>query len=322
MEQRAIDQLWTQSPRFESTIRSLGLVAATDATVLITGETGTGKELAARAVHEGSQRSARPMVIVNCATIPEGLAESTLFGHKRGAFTGAERDQRGLVRQADGGTLFLDELGELPANVQAKLLRLLESGECRPVGSEQVERVNIRVIAATHRNLKQMVHDGAFRADLYYRLQGVPIELLPLRERQGDIEWLFKRVLQQQAEAMGAHLPRVGARAMGVIKRYRWPGNIRELKQFAERLVIFHAGQMVDVEALPVEMRQGRVDPDQALTPGFVLPDTGVDLQAIECDLLKQALSRCNGNKSRAARMLHLSRDTFLYRLKKFAIDE
>ena len=321
MEQRALDQLWTQSPRFESIIRSIGLVAATDATVLITGETGTGKELAARAVHQGSQRQARKMITVNCATIPEGLAESTLFGHKRGAFTGADRDQIGLVRQADGGTLFLDELGELPAHVQAKLLRLLESGECRAVGSERVEKVDLRVVAATHRDLAQMVKEGSFRADLYYRLQGVPLELLPLRERQGDIEWLFSRFLQQHAASMQVHVPRVSARAMGVIKRYRWPGNIRELKQFAERLVIFHAGQAVDVEALPLEMRQGRVDPHTGIAPGFVLPENGVDLQAVECDLLKQALSRCDGNKSRAARMLRMSRDTFLYRLKKFAIE-
>ena len=317
-----LEAIHTQSPRFESTLRSIGLVAGTDATVLITGETGTGKELAARAIHAGSSRRDGPMVTVNCATIPEDLAESTLFGHRRGAFTGALQDQAGLVDQADGGTLFLDELGELPVSMQAKLLRLLENGETRAVGETGTRRVDLRIVAATHRDLETMVADGAFRADLFYRLSGVPIELLPLRDRQGDIDWLFRRFLEENAGKAGVAVPRLTARASGVLRRYRWPGNIRELRQLAERLVIFHAGDVVDVEALPASMRNS----EQAavggpFAPGFVLPEGGIDLEAVESDLLRQALALAGGNKSRAARLLSLSRDTFLYRLKKFAIE-
>ncbi|MFW6322291.1 MAG: sigma-54 interaction domain-containing protein [Guyparkeria sp.] len=319
---RYLEALRTQSPRFESTLRSIGLVAGTDATVLITGETGTGKELAARAIHEGSSRRGGPMVTVNCATIPDDLAESTLFGHRRGAFTGALNDQQGLVDQANGGTLFLDELGELPTAMQAKLLRLLENGETRAVGEAGTRRVDLRIVAATHRDLESMVEQGTFRADLYYRLSGVPIELLPLRDRQGDAEWLFRQFLEDNARGNGVAVPRLTARATGVLRRYRWPGNVRELRQLAERLVIFHAGTVVDVEALPPAMRSadqsGRGGP---IAPGFVLPEGGVDLEAVESDLLRQALVLTGGNKSRAARLLNLSRDTFLYRLKKFAIE-
>ena len=319
---RYLEALRTQSPRFESTLRSIGLVAGTDATVLITGETGTGKELAARAIHEGSSRRGGPMVTVNCATIPDDLAESTLFGHRRGAFTGALNDQQGLVDQADGGTLFLDELGELPTAMQAKLLRLLENGETRAVGEAGTRRVDLRIVAATHRDLESMVEQGAFRADLYYRLSGVPIELLPLRDRQGDAEWLFRQFLEENARDNGVAVPRLTARATGVLRRYRWPGNVRELRQLAERLVIFHAGNVVDVEALPPAMRSANQSGrGGSIAPGFVLPEGGVDLEAVESDLLRQALVLTGGNKSRAARLLNLSRDTFLYRLKKFAIE-
>lgn len=319
---RYLEALRSQSPRFEATLRSIGLVAATDATVLITGETGTGKELAARAIHAGSSRASRPLVTVNCATIPADLAESTLFGHRRGAFTGALSDQSGLVDQADGGTLFLDELGELPLALQAKLLRLLENGETRAVGETGTRRVNLRVVAATHRDLAGMVDAGEFRADLYFRLAGVPVELIPLRDRQGDVEWLFGQFLEENARAGNVAIPRLTARASGVLRRYRWPGNIRELRQLAERLVIFHAGSVVDVEALPPTMRSAvQSERGGAIAPGFVLPEGGMDLEAVESDLLRQALTQTGGNKSRAARLLSLSRDTFLYRLKKFAIE-
>jgi transcriptional regulator with PAS, ATPase and Fis domain len=317
-----LEAIHTRSPRFESTLRSISLVAGTEATVLITGETGTGKELAARAIHEGSPRRRGPMVTVNCATIPDDLAESTLFGHRRGAFTGALQDQHGLVDQAHGGTLFLDELGELPLSMQAKLLRLLENGETRAVGETGTRRVDLRIVAATHRDLEAMAAEGRFCADLYYRLSGVPIELLPLRDRQGDAEWLFRYFLADNARRQGVAEPRLTARALGVLRRYRWPGNVRELRQLAERLVIFHAGSVVDVEALPPSMRSAeQSECGGPIAPGFVLPEGGVDLEAAESDLLRQALAQTGGNKSRAARLLNLSRDTFLYRLKKFAID-
>lgn len=306
----------TQSPVFESVLRSVQIVAASEATALVLGESGTGKELIARALHEGSARRAAPFIAVNCATFSESLAESQLFGHRRGAFTGATTDYAGLIRTAAGGTLFLDEIAELPLTVQAKLLRFLETGEVVGLGEPQPQRVKVRVVAATHRDLPAMVAQGRFRADLLYRLQVVPVHLPPLRERQGDIEFLLQQFFEEFSQHYQRHMPRLTAKARGVLRRYAWPGNVRELRNLAERLVILHGGQAVDVAALPLDLSA----PAMAAARGFVLPDAGVDLEAIESDLLRQALARAGGNKSRAARLLNLSRDTFLYRLKKFSI--
>jgi len=311
-------QIWTLSPIFESVLRSVQIVAATEATTLILGESGTGKELIAQALHKGSRRVAAPYVAVNCATFSETLAESQLFGHKRGAFTSAQTDYAGMIRAANGGTLFLDEIAELSLAVQAKLLRFLETGEVLSLGDTQVERVNVRLVAATHRDLAQLVAIGQFRADLFYRLQVVPIELPPLRARQGDIDWLLARFMADFAQRYDVHLPRLTANARGIIRRHPWPGNVRELRNLAERLVILNAGRTVDVENLPHELRAA--DTAVVQTPRYDLPENGVDLEAIESDLLRQALARTGGNKSRAARLLNLSRDTFLYRLKKFSI--
>lgn len=311
-------QIWTQSPVFEAVLRSVQIVAATEATALILGESGTGKELIARALHEGSGRRACPYVAVNCATFSESLAESQLFGHKRGAFTGAQVDYDGLIRSADGGTLFLDEIAELSLPVQAKLLRFLETGEVLGLGESQSRQVDVRLVAATHRDLAQMVEQGRFRADLFYRLQVVPIELPPLRARQGDVDWLLARFMNEFAERYTLHLPRLTSKARGVIRRHPWPGNVRELRNLAERLVILHAGKSVDVDNLPQELRAAVTA--EVTIRRFDLPENGVDLEAVESDLLRQALARTGGNKSRAARLLNLSRDTFLYRLKKFSI--
>lgn len=311
-------QIWTQSPVFEAVLRSVQIVAATEATALILGESGTGKELIARALHEGSGRRTRPYVAVNCATFSESLAESQLFGHKRGAFTGAQTDYDGLIRSADGGTLFLDEIAELSLPVQAKLLRFLETGEVLGLGESQSRPVDVRLVAATHRDLAQMVEQGRFRADLFYRLQVVPIELPPLRARQGDIDWLLARFMNEFSDRYTLHLPRLTSKARGVIRRHPWPGNVRELRNLAERLVILHAGKSVDVENLPHELRAAETT--DVTIRRFDLPENGVDLEAVESDLLRQALARTGGNKSRAARLLNLSRDTFLYRLKKFSI--
>jgi len=311
--------LMTQSPVFESVIRSAQIVAATEATTLITGETGTGKELMARALHEGSRRAGKPFVAINCSAIPEALAESEFFGHRKGAFTGAMEERAGHVRAADGGTLFLDEVGELPLSLQAKLLRFLESGEVQPVGESHSRRVDVRVVAATHRDLSTLVAEGRFRSDLYYRLQVVPIELPPLRERQGDINWLLERFIADFATRQSLPLPRLTVAAREVLMRHRWPGNVRELRNLAERLTVFHHGREVDVGHLPLEIRDRR-DLKQPQMDGFVLPAEGIDFESLESQLLRQALQRANGNKSRAARLLGLTRDTFLYRLKKFSI--
>jgi DNA-binding NtrC family response regulator len=243
---------------------------------------------------------------------------SELFGHRRGAFTGALEDRLGHVRSAQGGTLFLDEIGELPLAAQAKLLRFLESGEVQPVGESRPQRVDARIVAATHRDLHARVREGLFREDLYYRLQVVPIELPPLRERQGDAEWLLSRFLDEFAARHGLQPPRLTLAARRRLAAHRWPGNVRELRNLAERLVVFFSGREVDAGNLPADIAP------QALAAGlsrFTLPEQGIDLERLESDMIRQALDRAGGNKSRAARLLGLSRDTLLYRLKKFAIE-
>lgn len=220
-------------------------VAPTETTVLIQGESGTGKELAARALHLLSPRASHPLISVNCAAIPESLIESELFGHEKGAFTGAVSARTGLIEAADGGSLFLDEIGELPAEAQARLLRVLQESEIRRVGSTQSRKVNVRMIAATHRNLKAMTRSGEFREDLYYRLNVMQIRIPPLRERQSDILGLARRFLVRQGEKMGKPNLNLSPEAMGVLERHRWPGNVRELENAIERATILCDGDVI-----------------------------------------------------------------------------
>ena len=228
-------------------------VGPTDATVLILGESGTGKELVARAVHEHSTRSDAPLITVNCASIPEGLLESELFGHEKGAFTGAVGTHHGLVEAADGGTLFLDEIGELPLSAQARLLRVLQEGEIRRVGSAQSRKVDIRLIAATHRNLQQMVNEELYRSDLYFRLRVMEIHLPPLRERGKDIEDLALFLLQKTCERLNRPALQFTPEALQVINRYHWPGNVRELENAIERAVILCDGMQISPELLAID---------------------------------------------------------------------
>ena len=313
----AFDELLIgRSPAFQSLVRSANVVAATDVTVLVLGESGTGKELLATAVHQESQRNNGPFVAINCAALPEGLAESELFGHRKGSFTGAVKEHTGRIRAAHGGTLFLDEIGELPLTVQAKLLRFLESGEVQGVGETRTDRVDVRVIAATHHDLYQRVQQGAFRADLYYRLNVVPLELPPLRERGEDVLLLLDRLTKGVAAQHGLTPPRFRQRAQRALTQYRWPGNVRELRNLAERMVVLFSGCDVDLENLPHEIRA----PKLAQTGVFTLPDSGIHLEELEQQMIRQALHKTQGNRSRAARLLGLTRDTLLYRLKKYAI--
>jgi transcriptional regulator with PAS, ATPase and Fis domain len=312
-------RILTQSPLLETVIRSAQIVARTDVTVLLTGETGTGKDLLARALHEASPRAGGPFVAINCAALPESLVESELFGHKRGSFTGALEDRPGHVRSAHGGTLFLDEVGELPLAAQAKLLRFLESGECMPVGDSRVVKVDVRVIAATHQDLAALVREGRFREDLYYRLQVVPLELPALRERSGDIDMLLNRFLLHFAGEHGVPMPQLSQEARALLRRHRWPGNVRELRNLAERLVVLFHGRAVEVDNLPREITQAAGKAAMGGN-GFLLPEEGVDLEWLESEMIRQALERSRGNKSRAARLLGITRDTLLYRLKKFAL--
>lgn len=305
------------SPEFNSVIRSAQIVAATDVTVLLLGESGTGKELMANAMHRASTRRSRPFVAINCAALPEQLVESELFGHRKGAFTGAIDSQIGRIRAAEGGTLFLDEVGELPLAIQAKLLRFLESGECQAIGEKAPSKVDVRVIAATNRDLHDQVRQGLFREDLYYRLNVVPLEMPPLRRRQGDVVLLIEQLTAQLSEQYGLEAPRFSNKALTRLEGYTWPGNIRELRNFCERMVVLLNGRTVEVENLPQEIQSHQ--PTQANGP-FTLPDSGIKLDELEQEMIRQALERTRGNRSRAARLLGLSRDTLLYRIKKYAL--
>lgn len=308
------DTILTRSPLMEAVLRSAHLIAQTEASVLITGESGTGKELVAHAMHAASSRAKRPLITINCAALPEALAESLLFGHRKGAFTGADTQQTGLLSAADGGTVFLDEIGELPLALQAKLLRFLESGEILPVGETQVKRLNVRVFAATHRDLYAMAQRGEFRLDLFYRLNIVPVELPALRERKEDIEVLLKHFLHYFATQHHLPLATLDKAAKVQLQRYAWTGNVRELRNLCERLSILLAGQTISVTNLPSSITRPTLNTSTA----FNLPEQGVNLETLERDLLQQALIRSQNNKSHAARLLGLSRDAFNYRLKKY----
>ena len=307
------DDILTRSPLMEAVLRSAHLIAQTDASVLITGESGTGKELVAHAMHAMSQRRQQAFITVNCAALPETLAESLLFGHRKGAFTGADHHHVGLISAADGGTLFLDEIGELPLNLQAKLLRFLESGEIQPLGEAHAKRVNVRVLAATHRDLYAMAQSGVFRQDLFYRLNIVPVELPALRERKEDIALLSQHFLQQFAAQHKLPIATFAKEARLQLQHHAWQGNVRELRNLCERLSILLAGREIAVSNLPLEIRA----PVVAANQPFSLPETGVNLEALERDLLTQALERTQNNKTHAARLLGISRDALNYRLKK-----
>jgi DNA-binding NtrC family response regulator len=242
-----------RSPAMLEVFERIRKAAPTDATVLVLGESGTGKELVARALHDASTRRNAPLIAVNCAAIPESLMESELFGHEKGAFTGAVSSQRGLVEAADGGTLFLDEIGELPAAAQARLLRVLQEGEIRRVGSPHARRVNVRLVAATHRDLPALVTAGQFRSDLFFRLRVIEIYLPPLRERVDDIADLAAFLLDKTCQRLNRPSLRLSPEALGALKGYRWPGNVRELENAIERAVILAEGQAITGELLAVD---------------------------------------------------------------------
>jgi DNA-binding NtrC family response regulator len=304
----------------------LARIAPTDYTVLIEGESGTGKELIARAVHAASDHRDGPFVPVNCAAIPDTLIESELFGHSRGAFSGATRDREGRFSAADGGTLFLDEIGEMSPAAQAKLLRVLEDGEFAPVGETTLRHVDVRIVTATNRDLGAMAEHGRFRPDLFYRLHQVPIRLPSLRERVDDIPQLAEHFLLRAGRRLGRVIEGFSPAAMRRLCEYQWPGNVRELENAIERAALLHSGTgCVGVSDLPqpilgVAARTEPVSPDKrgALVE---LPSAGLDLRElldrVELQLIEQALARCNGNKSGAARLLGLNRTTLTEKLRR-----
>ena len=311
------------SPVLESVIRTAQIAAAADVHILIEGDTGTGKELMAQAIQQSSKRADEAFVIINCAAMPEELVESLLFGHEKGAFTGANERRDGYVQKAAGGILFLDEIGELPLSQQAKLLRFVENGECQRVGSHQTEVVDVRIIAATNRDLMTLMSEGRFRQDLFYRLSVVSLRLPRLHERRRDIPQLASHFLNQVAQRSHQPACRFSSDALNRMKQYSWPGNIRELKNVCEHVSALLPGEVIHEDNLPLEIRQDENQVSsglQASPSGYLLPEHGIDMESLEIDLIKQALQHARGNKSRAAKLLGLSRDAFLYRLKKHGL--
>jgi DNA-binding NtrC family response regulator len=291
--------------------------AQTDATILIHGETGTGKELVAKAIHFNSPRHHHPFVTINCGAIPGELLESELFGHVKGAFTGAVTHKKGKAEMAEGGTLFFDEIGDLPLELQVKLLRLLQEGEIEKVGATQPLRVNVRILAATHRNLQAMIEDGTFREDLYYRLSVIPVHLPALRERTEDIPELVEFLFMKSCQKHGRNLGPFPGVLLPYFANYRWPGNVRELQNVLERLVVLAQGNQFTLSDLPEQLRRDRpvLQKEQ-----IELSPQGVSLEGIERDLILWALKKAEGNQTRAASLLDLSRKTFLYRMEKHGI--
>ena len=302
----------------------LETVAPTNSTLLITGETGTGKEVVARAIHHNSPRRVHRFVALNCSAIPETLLEAELFGHVRGAFTGAVGNRQGRLEQAHRGTLFLDEVGTMSAALQMKLLRVLQEREFERVGDSNTTKVDVRIIAATNSDLARLVADGQFREDLFYRLNVIPVELPPLRGRKEDIPLLVQHFLDKfRAEGLTTGQPRgpltVAQEAMRRLMAYSWPGNVRQLENAIERAVAFSAGRtQLDVTDLPSEIQQAR---EPALSSAVALPEDGLDLDAfiahIERELIERSLERTGGNKGRAAQLLNLKRTTLVEKLKR-----
>lgn len=310
------DLMIGQSPGFEALLRNARLVAATDVSVLVVGETGTGKELLARALQQHSLRVGRPFVTLNCAALPVSVAESELFGHRRGSFTGAVSDFPGRLEASSGGTLFLDEINSLPIPVQAKLLRFLDSGEIQPVGARSTERVDVRIIAATNANLHERIGSGAFRRDLYYRLSVVPLEIPPLRDRGSDVELLLHHFMRHFTQVHDIPPAVFSREAIRRLCGYSWPGNVRELRNVCERLTILMAGRLIGEKNLPGEINHS-IPQIKSL---FSLPEGGLELEQMEIDFIRQALQRANGNRTRTAKLLGLTRDQLNYRIQKYGI--
>ena len=286
-------------------------------TVMVTGESGTGKELVAQAIHQESPRRAGPFVSVNCGAIPETLMESELFGHVKGAFTGAVANMVGLFSAAHGGTLFLDEVTEVPQSVQVKLLRVIQEREIRRVGDTRDVKVDVRLIAASNRDVAKAVADGILREDLFYRLNVIPIQLPPLRDRREDIPLLASHFVRKIAAELGKSVKGVSPEALAILESYRWPGNIRELENVIERALVLGSGEILEAEALPPDLQYSR---DTQEVPVEIPPD-GVDLEAmldqIERRYLQMALARTGGVQTRAAELLRISFRQFRYKLQK-----
>ena len=292
-------------------------VARRESTVLLTGESGTGKELLAKAIHLNSLRNAKPFVTINCGAIPETLIESELFGHRKGSFTGAIADRVGKFEAANEGTVFLDEIGDLTPSLQIRLLRVIQEREIDKIGCPQPLKVNVRILAATNRNLKTLVEDSQFREDLFYRLSVVTIDLPPLRDRRDDVPLLVEHFLKKHCTRYQLPVVSISDEALDVLAQYNWPGNVRQLENVIEHLVVLGKGEIITPEHLPSEVRRQRSGISNI---SLKLPEEGISLEEIEKEILVQALEKYQWNQSRAARYLNLSRKTLIYRMEKYEL--
>ncbi len=299
------------------TLDNAARAAQSDSTVLIRGETGTGKELLAKALHFNSSRRERPLIVINCGAIPKELLESELFGHTKGSFTGAVVNKKGKIEMADQGSLFLDEVGEMPLDLQVKILRLIQEREIEKIGAQNPTKVDVRIIAATHRDLQAMVEDGTFREDLYYRLAVIPLTLPPLRERPDDIPELVAIFFRKFKERLNRPNLKLPPTLLPHFATHRWPGNVRELENVVERLVVLAPGDEITVEDLPDFLHRERPTLEAI---HLELPPEGISMEAVERELVVRALQRFNWNQTKAAEYLDISRKVLIYRMEKFAL--
>ncbi|RAL22779.1 Fis family transcriptional regulator [Lujinxingia litoralis] len=320
---QGMGELIGRSPAMQRVFQMIARVAPTRTTVLIHGESGTGKELVARAIHTHSAHAEGPFLPINCGAIPENLIESELFGHRKGAFTGAMADKEGLFVAAGQGTVFLDEIGELPPSVQVKLLRVLQERKVRPVGESRELPVHCRIVAATNRDLRDEVRQGRFREDLYYRLSVIPIEVPPLRERSSDVQLLLEHFLQRYATEIGNPIEGIDAPALRILTTYDYPGNVRELQNIMERAVTLETGSLVSTESLPYHLQEENFS---RVAREIEVPEAGVDLEKLveelERNLITRALERAGGVKTEAARLLNISFRALRYRLDKYGLND
>jgi two-component system response regulator AtoC len=318
-EQR-FESILAKSQEMQDVFRTISKIADYKTTVLVTGESGVGKELVARALHARSSRKNMPFVAINCGAIPENLLESELFGHRKGAFTDANADRRGLFEEATGGTLLLDEIGELPLSLQVKLLRVLQEETIRRLGDTKDAKVDVRIVAATHRDLAAEVKAGRFREDLYYRINVLPVHIPPLRGRKDDIPLLVDHFVTRNNARLGTHIRGVSPEARKLLIEYPWPGNVRELENTIERAMVLAEGEVLDANDLPERLRES-LDPVQAqlATGELSIKKTSA---AIEEILIRRALQKTKGNRTRAAEVLEISHRALLYKIKDYKITE
>ena len=309
-----------RSPAMQEIFATITKVAEYKTTVLVTGESGTGKELIARAIHYHSPRANKPLVTVNCGAIPESLLESELFGHRKGAFTDAIRDKRGLFEEADGGSIFLDEIGELPRSLQVKLLRVLQEEEIKRLGDTRSIKIDVRVLAATTKDLAGEVKAGHFRDDLFYRINVLQVTVPPLRERAGDLGLLIQHFVDKTAKRLGLQVNQVDPAVLRALQRYVWPGNVRELENVIERAMVMAGGRTIELEDLPPALQEV-----QAQTSPL-LPDDGAlsikeASRRLERELIRRALEKTGGNRTQAAKLLEISPPALLYKIKEYGLD-